>query len=98
MVLTSMEYALLERLVLAQEAIVEKLDVLLRVPTIAPGFDPSVLMDPGPVMLHVMPRPRSTVSLPCMARQFSDKMHCGPCGLTWDVNDGNPPACQSRTE
>lgn len=30
---------------------------------------------------------------PCHARQYSDQMHCGRCGLQWDVNDPDPPAC-----
>jgi len=30
---------------------------------------------------------------PCKARQYSDEMHCGRCGLVWDVNDPEPPTC-----
>jgi ribosomal protein S27AE len=33
----------------------------------------------------------------CQARQHSDQMLCGRCGLGWDVNDPDPPAC-SPTE
>ena len=31
--------------------------------------------------------------LGCVARQYSDQMQCGPCGLAWDVNDPEPPQC-----
>lgn len=30
----------------------------------------------------------------CKAVQYSDQYHCPQCGLTWDVNDPEPPACQ----
>jgi hypothetical protein len=30
----------------------------------------------------------------CKAIQYSDEMHCAPCGLRWDVNDPEPPACR----
>lgn len=33
----------------------------------------------------------------CQAIQYSDQMQCGRCGLAWDVNDPDPPAC-SPTE
>lgn len=29
----------------------------------------------------------------CKARQYSDQMACGTCGLAWDVNDPDPPQC-----
>lgn len=29
----------------------------------------------------------------CQARQVSDELQCGKCGLTWDVNDPDPPSC-----
>lgn len=29
----------------------------------------------------------------CKARQYSDEMQCGRCGLCWDVNDPDPPKC-----
>ncbi len=29
----------------------------------------------------------------CAARQYSDQMMCGECGLAWDVNDPDPPEC-----
>lgn len=29
----------------------------------------------------------------CHARQYSDQMICGPCGLQWDVNDTDAPRC-----
>ena len=29
----------------------------------------------------------------CVARQYSDQMQCARCGLTWDVNDPEPPEC-----
>lgn len=29
----------------------------------------------------------------CAARQYSDQMYCGECGLTWDMNDPEPPEC-----
>lgn len=30
----------------------------------------------------------------CKAIQYSDQMQCGTCGLAWDVNDPEPPACK----
>lgn len=30
----------------------------------------------------------------CKARQYNDQMQCGRCGLAWDVNDPEPPACR----
>lgn len=32
----------------------------------------------------------------CKARQYSDQMHCGYCGLQWDVNDPEPPKCRDK--
>lgn len=32
----------------------------------------------------------------CQARQYSDQMICGKCGLAWDVNDPEPPECHSK--
>lgn len=29
----------------------------------------------------------------CKARQYSDQMICGECGLSWDTNDPEPPEC-----
>lgn len=29
----------------------------------------------------------------CEAIQYSDQMQCGRCGLAWDTNDPDPPAC-----
>ena len=29
----------------------------------------------------------------CQARQYSDQMVCGPCRLSWDTNDPEPPVC-----
>lgn len=29
----------------------------------------------------------------CQARQYSDQMQCGRCGLAWDTNDPDPPEC-----
>lgn len=29
----------------------------------------------------------------CKAIQYSDEMYCADCGLRWDVNDPDPPAC-----
>lgn len=37
-----------------------------------------------------MPKPLK----PCRARQYADQMSCGACGLTWDVNDPDPPTCR----
>jgi hypothetical protein len=31
----------------------------------------------------------------CVAYQASDEMKC-PCGLTWDVNDPDPPRCRRQ--
>lgn len=33
----------------------------------------------------------------CKARQHSDQMACSECGLAWDVNDPEPPACGKKT-
>lgn len=33
----------------------------------------------------------------CKARQYSDQMACSECGLSWDVNDPEPPACGKKT-
>lgn len=30
----------------------------------------------------------------CKAIQYSDEMHCAPCGLRWDTNDPDPPPCR----
>lgn len=30
----------------------------------------------------------------CQARQYSDEMSCAACGLSWDMNDPNPPKCR----
>lgn len=30
----------------------------------------------------------------CNARQYNDQMMCSHCGLAWDVNDLDPPACK----
>jgi hypothetical protein len=35
-----------------------------------------------------------TTAHQCQARQYSDQMCCGKCGLEWDVNDPEPPACK----
>ena len=29
----------------------------------------------------------------CQARQYGDQLMCAACGLNWDVNDPEPPAC-----
>lgn len=34
----------------------------------------------------------------CEARQYSDQMQCARCGLAWDVNDHEPPACLPRRD
>lgn len=34
----------------------------------------------------------------CYARQYSDQMQCGKCGLAWDVNDPEPPQCKPWAE
>lgn len=33
----------------------------------------------------------------CHAYQVSDQMTCPACGLTWDMNDPEPPPCSPRT-
>lgn len=33
----------------------------------------------------------------CKARQYSDQMACSECGLSWDVNDPEPPICGKKT-
>jgi hypothetical protein len=30
----------------------------------------------------------------CEARQHSDQMICGRCGLSWDIGDPEPPKCK----
>ncbi len=32
----------------------------------------------------------------CKAKQYSDQMLCGRCGLAWDVNDIDPPECRTK--
>lgn len=34
----------------------------------------------------------------CKARRQGDEMHCGRCGLTWDINDENRPRCKTPHE
>lgn len=34
----------------------------------------------------------------CNALQYSDQMFCQTCGLTWDVNDPDEPACRPPVE
>lgn len=34
------------------------------------------------------------MSKACEARQYSDQMQCGRCGLAWDMNDFAPPPCK----
>ena len=34
----------------------------------------------------------------CQARQYSDQMCCGKCGLAWDVNDPEPPKCKRHDD
>ena len=30
----------------------------------------------------------------CQARHYGDQMICAACGLNWDTNDPEPPACR----
>jgi hypothetical protein len=30
----------------------------------------------------------------CKAKQYSDQMQCDACGLSWDMNDPEPPKCR----
>lgn len=32
----------------------------------------------------------------CEVRQYSDMMQCPRCGLAWDANDPEPPACRKE--
>jgi hypothetical protein len=32
----------------------------------------------------------------CFARQYSDQKICHQCGLVWDTNDPDPPACKRQ--
>jgi len=32
-------------------------------------------------------------STQCQSRQYGDQIICAACGLNWDVNDPEPPAC-----
>lgn len=34
----------------------------------------------------------------CKARQESDQKVCHDCGLRWDMNDPEPPACLPESE
>ena len=34
----------------------------------------------------------------CNARQYSDQMVCDKCGLEWDVNDPDAPACKTKQQ
>lgn len=34
----------------------------------------------------------------CQARQYSDQKVCHKCGLVWDMNDPEPPACKQETQ
>jgi hypothetical protein len=34
----------------------------------------------------------------CKAIQYSDQMNCAACGLVWDMNDPEPPACKPESE
>lgn len=36
----------------------------------------------------------SRVPHACQARQYGDQLMCAACGLNWDVNDPEPPACR----
>lgn len=29
----------------------------------------------------------------CAARRQNDQMACAPCGVTWDIDDPEPPPC-----
>lgn len=33
------------------------------------------------------------ISKECKARVYGDQFHCHHCGLVWDLNDKEPPAC-----
>jgi len=30
----------------------------------------------------------------CFAKRYGDQMICGPCGLSWDITDPEPPECR----
>ena len=32
----------------------------------------------------------------CQAHQYGDQMICAACGLNWDTNDPEPPACRKN--
>jgi hypothetical protein len=32
----------------------------------------------------------------CEAVQYSDQMYCARCGVTYDVNDFDPPNCKEK--
>ncbi len=34
----------------------------------------------------------------CSAVQYSDQKVCNKCGLTWDMNDDDPPDCRTPRE
>lgn len=40
------------------------------------------------------PRTMTKTRKDCRAVRYADQMCCGRCGLTWDTNDPEPPACR----
>lgn len=34
----------------------------------------------------------------CQARRHNDEMQCHKCGLSWQVNDEDPPQCKPVAE
>lgn len=36
---------------------------------------------------------RKAMRQACRARRVNDQMQCGFCGLSWDLDDKEPPAC-----
>jgi hypothetical protein len=45
-----------------------------------------------PLLLRDSPPQRDI----CFARQYSDRMRCYTCDVSWDVNDPDPPKCEPK--
>jgi hypothetical protein len=46
--------------------------------------------------MHNPPNASPTPIHRCQAKRHSDQMVCHECGLVWDVNDPEPPACPQK--
>lgn len=46
------------------------------------------------IICRINPAEEIDVMPACQATQHSDQMICTSCGLVWDTNDTDPPACR----